>query len=116
MKKVAALWFFLNVADAVCTWYGVSHHYCYEGNPLMAVAIEHSYAAFFAVKLTLGAIATWLMVRINSDGNKVAKWFTWAFVVIYGVLMLDHAFAYYQMRMDDADYQSHAQPRAVQVH
>lgn len=62
MTWLLFLLFLLNISDAIGTWYGVTHGYAYEANPVMAALISHhGWAYFFMIKIAVVTLCVLLL-------------------------------------------------------
>jgi hypothetical protein len=93
------LWF-LNLFDALATWFAVSHGYAREGNPLMALALEHGTWLFFLIKLLMvtGALAALLFARARWP--KMVAWTMLIITSCYIAICTMHVYFYMLWRAE----------------
>ncbi len=84
------LLFVLNFLDAVLTIYWVRNGYATEGNQLMATLLDIGIFPFLAVKIAIGAVASFTLWRWGT--LKVAKYGLATALTLYVGLMGVHLF------------------------
>ena len=83
-----ALFIFVNIGDAVTTWYGISTKLFHEGNPIVALFINN-------LGLVLGLVLAKMVVLVvgvllcRSSFYKERKTVLWGLVVAIGLVSLD---------------------------
>ncbi len=90
---VAALWV-LNAFDAVATHYGVSRGYAEEANPLMSVAMEHSWLTFYLVKMALITVVLTGFARAHRVHPRLVNGCLASCVLAYGAVAGWHVYGY----------------------
>lgn len=90
MKTVtwgAVALFVLNVIDALSTYIGLSSGLMYEVNPIMLALWNAHPAVFLVTKVALGAIASFLFLRVDSSFARKALILC---IAIYTAVLLSH--------------------------
>jgi hypothetical protein len=83
------LLFTLNWLDGQLTLLWIRMNVATEGNVVMASLLEHGYLPFFVIKLTVGALAAYVLYRFANV--PLAKRGMTVVLAIYIVLMFVHA-------------------------
>ncbi len=83
------LLFTLNWLDGQLTLLWIRMNVATEGNALMASLLEHGYLPFFAIKLTIGGVAAYILYRFANV--PLARRGMTVVLAIYGALMFVHA-------------------------
>jgi hypothetical protein len=95
MRTLAAILIFLNVFDAVATYYAVSiGHYAYEANPVMVVMQRMSWWLFFSIKLALGALSCKFLLYTGEFYPRIARGILSGGIVVYTTIAVYHVYGF----------------------
>lgn len=88
LAALPILLFALNIIDALLTIYWVRNGFATEGNQLMAVFLDMGDIPFLAIKVAVGALAAFVLLRFNN--LRLARYGLAAALAVYIGLMGVH--------------------------